>query len=380
MQEVTFNVETITPLFLAGADYYEAEIPHKYVPRGFQLTEKNKYTWQLQAELRPPAFRGLMRYWQRTLIGGIVGTDSQGLTGVREVEQSVFGTTVQGSAIGLRVTDVSKEPVEYIKDSHSRDDVTGKDYLLWSMAKSGNIERNTLRLDRKYFPLNTTFKIILSSHEHDVINLNRAIADLWLLTNLGGIGSRSRRCAGSLVAKPLNSLAGDIANLSFKEPTSVEELCIQLRDGIKIARSLYPNVTQRTPKQANFDVLAANTCAIWILRSNDKPWHSAIEAMNDIGEKLHSYRENIKPPERRAVFGLPLSIKGIANERLKKELEENRQASPLHLKITKLRHEYVCVAVLFKTMVQDIPPIPMRDYTLIDKWITMFPKREAVEL
>ena len=38
MQEVIFDLQTITPLFLAGAD-------------------------QQAAELRAPSFRGVMRYW-----------------------------------------------------------------------------------------------------------------------------------------------------------------------------------------------------------------------------------------------------------------------------------------------------------------------------
>ena len=48
MQEVTFDVQTVTPLFLAGAD-------------------------QATAELRAPSFRGEMRYWLRALVGGLVG-------------------------------------------------------------------------------------------------------------------------------------------------------------------------------------------------------------------------------------------------------------------------------------------------------------------
>jgi CRISPR-associated protein Cmr1 len=41
MQKITVKLETVTPLFLGGAD-----------PRG-------------EPELRPPAFRGAMRYWLR---------------------------------------------------------------------------------------------------------------------------------------------------------------------------------------------------------------------------------------------------------------------------------------------------------------------------
>jgi CRISPR-associated protein Cmr1 len=43
---LTITLETVTPLFLGGAD-----------PRG-------------APELRPPAFRGAMRYWLRELIEG----------------------------------------------------------------------------------------------------------------------------------------------------------------------------------------------------------------------------------------------------------------------------------------------------------------------
>lgn len=42
MPSITFNLETVTPLFLAGAN-------------------------QTEAELRPPAFRGALRYWFRAI-------------------------------------------------------------------------------------------------------------------------------------------------------------------------------------------------------------------------------------------------------------------------------------------------------------------------
>lgn len=42
MPSITFELETVTPLFLAGAD-------------------------QTEAELRPPAFRGALRYWFRAM-------------------------------------------------------------------------------------------------------------------------------------------------------------------------------------------------------------------------------------------------------------------------------------------------------------------------
>src|SRR6266702_2797554 len=79
MPKVIFTLRTLTPLFLAGAD-------------------------QAAAELRAPSFRGLMRYWQRALVGGLVGTTSQGLEKVKETETAVFGATDTGSAVSIKVS------------------------------------------------------------------------------------------------------------------------------------------------------------------------------------------------------------------------------------------------------------------------------------
>ena len=79
MQEVTFTLQTITPLFMAGAD-------------------------QTTAELRAPSFRGPMRYWQRALVGGLVGTNAKGLQTVAEEEAAIFGATDAGSVMQVRIS------------------------------------------------------------------------------------------------------------------------------------------------------------------------------------------------------------------------------------------------------------------------------------
>ena len=68
MPEVTSHVQTITPLFMAGAD-------------------------QGKAELRAPSFRGGMRYWLRALVGGLVPD----LETLRAIETATFGATDKGS-------------------------------------------------------------------------------------------------------------------------------------------------------------------------------------------------------------------------------------------------------------------------------------------
>ncbi len=347
MQEVTFTLRTLTPLFLAGAD-------------------------QTKAEIRAPSFRGDMRYWQRALIGGMVGTGTEGLKQVIEQETAVFGATDTGSAIRVRLFEPSKEPSEFTeaisKWEGGKQRATGKGYLLWSMRLK--------RPPRHYFPAGTEFQLLLSTQGTNTTNLKRGIATLWLLTQLGGIGSRSRRCAGSLA---IQSIEGDIDNLPSNFyldsqeriilPTDIGELKRQLEQGIKTSRALY-NINRYPVKEAGFDVLAPDVCRIWILQ-NERPWYDHEEAMRSIGENLQDYRSTITI-QKRKVFGLPL--KGVRSN-------VERRASPLLLRVTRLQGDkYLGIAVLFKT--QDASrEVPVADYNLIERLIPKhFPKALEVTL
>src|SRR6266567_6910588 len=162
MQEVTFNLQTLTPLFLAGAE-------------------------QTEAELRAPTFRGLMRYWQRALAGGIAGTDTLGLKQVMEAEKNVFGSTNTGSAVSVRITATSIQPKEFTEQISERIggkwQATGKGYLLWSMARSGRADRGNIKPARWYFPPGTSFQVTLSTRGTDDTKHKQALAAFWLLTH-----------------------------------------------------------------------------------------------------------------------------------------------------------------------------------------------------
>ncbi len=337
MLQVTFHVKTITPLFIAGAD-------------------------QTTAELRAPTFRGLMRYWYRALIGGIVGADERSLPKVMEEETKLFGATDTGSAITVRVSTASKVPQTFKKESYSRANVSGRDYLLWSMAASGKGER--YKADRLFFPQNTTFQVTLSSRGNDDTKLQRAVAALWLLTHLGSVGSRSRRGAGSVAAQVID---GDTAGFHFDVPKDVEDLQNQISGGIKTAQQLarhsLPNPALTLVTQASFDALAQKTCRIWILRDSSQAWHTPDAAMRAIGISLQTYRSGL-PLQSRTVFGLPLM--GVDNKA--------RRASPLLLRIVELQGgTYVGIAVLFKTGSN-------QNYRLIENWTNSFSGKVEVTL
>ncbi|MBA2677923.1 MAG: type III-B CRISPR module RAMP protein Cmr1 [Ktedonobacteraceae bacterium] len=341
MQEVTFDLQTITPLFMAGAD-------------------------QATAELRAPSFRGEMRYWQRALVGSVVGTTGEGIKQVADCEKDIFGATDKSSLIQARIH-ARPQTTRLEREGRTRATATGRDYLLWS----------ALQGQRPAIPPQTTFQITLTSRHPDkeleLPALEKGVGAFWLLTHLGGVGTRSRRCAGSL---SITRTKGETFGFPFHIPTSAEELQKQLSEGISRSKSLYESREVTVRQKPSFDILRSDACLIWILLNNGKPWQDANQAMRDIGSKLRQYREEM-PMNERKIFGIPVMV--MTNSRSHPYTIQGagkhykRVASPIHLRLSKLQignqKQYVGVATLFKTKWDDMSEKDYEQYALIEKWI-----------
>ena len=231
MQSLSVTLKIITPLFLGGAE-----------PRG-------------EPELRPTSFRGALRFWWRAAFGGAVGEE---LATLRSAEASVFGSNEKGSSLVTRIAPVgSIASDEYTKQKAihrpgARPQPTGRDYLFWSKASTGRKERGNYQPPHKYITPDTKFRLALQARPgapNGKAALQEAVAALWLLVHLGALGSRSRRCAGSLLAtnEPTTSL-NDLS-LRFSTPRKPSELKTQLEEGLHdIANVL---VARHTPNQQN---------------------------------------------------------------------------------------------------------------------------------
>jgi CRISPR-associated protein Cmr1 len=341
MEEVTFHLKTITPLFMAGAD-------------------------QSTAELRAPSFRGEMRYWQRALIGGINGTGKEETKQMASYERGVFGATDIVSFIQIRVHNQSLNIDFLEREGSSRADATGRDYLLWSV----------LQRRRAVLP-QSTFQVTLAARryeeEKDKILLERAVSSFWLLTHLGGVGARSRRCAGSL---SVIETKGETFGFPFHVPTSVEDLQQQLGDGIARSKSLYDGRSSIARQQPFFDTLQTDACHIWILLNDGKLWQNSDQALRDIGSKLQQYRDSIPINERR-IFGIPVMVMDGGKPRPYRikgaGSKYRRVASPLHLHLSELQigteKRYVGIATLFKTRWKDMSDEDYQQYDLIDSYV-----------
>jgi CRISPR-associated protein Cmr1 len=167
MPQMAITMKAVTPLFLGGAR------PNDY------------------AELRPPALKGLLRFWYRAIDPGY-----------REHEAALFGGTgrVEGqSAIALRLL----TPVQgYLEDAKGyrrspfqvgtgTKTQNGLLYLGYSLELGGN--------HRKAIPAGTPLRVGVRATRALTSQEARAVlAAWWLLGHVGSAGSRARRGFGSL--------------------------------------------------------------------------------------------------------------------------------------------------------------------------------------
>lgn len=420
MEKVIFEVETITPMFLAGNEQKKVKVPGRNQKFDDEPpTDTDDYSWQKVAELRASSIRGLMRYWQRAIVGSLATTNAERMELIKQAEKEVFGTTEQGSAIQIRVErlnihirDFTEEISEFNLQSRQKE-ATDKGYLLFSLVDAGNRAANdnidkinqayrtntpagqekrqgeeisAYQPPRQYIAEGSRFRIILSVHSSTVKGkelLQKATAAFWLLANLGGVGSRSRRCAGSIrVIKVENNPT----NLPFDEPEGAKQLEKQLKEGIAYIQQLWKTQFPKTAfasrntsvEIASFDILdmvaKPKSCHIWILPDNESTWSSSEVAMKNIGGSLKDYRPKLTLEER-AIFGLPMIVQRGRNrpydeefENLLKYLKKARMASPLLLRVSWLQsNQYVGLAVLFKTEGKYVSY--MDDYQFINDFI-----------
>lgn len=353
MQKLSVVLETITPLFLAGAD-----------PRG-------------KPELRAPSVRGALRYWLRALLGGF--DEFQTRDSLQRQESKVFGSTDPkrggASSILIRTGSIEGERQDFpfIKQGaiqlRGKNKPTGRDYLWWSMPQVSREGQDNYLPPRRYLPKGTRFEISLQTRfaeQNFSTELLHAGAALWCLVQLGALGARSRRTAGCLA---IQDATGAEQLPSFDTPDSAEKLAIQLGDGLaKIRKVLGHAPSHKTSN--GFDVLHADTCQIWVL-TGDMPWQTSEEAVEAIGAKFRDFRGiqhyepdhqnvrawitgNILQPSftvQRSVFGLPIEFHYSDHTRdILQGSPHERRASPLHLHVTRLSNKkFAGVATLFKS-------------------------------
>ncbi|SRR5579883_2502538 len=352
MPSITFDLETVTPLFLAGAD-------------------------QTTAELRPPAFRGALRYWFRAIASSITTFDR-----VKKWENKVFGSTDAGGSVIVRVQAEKPTSTKSLERPDSRDTIwTGLSYLLFSVYQSRDKDA------RGYIPSKRQFKVVLQTRplvEDGLHCLQLAAGAMWMLVNLGGIGSRSNRGCGNIKINDYEYKDINIPEIDLKsKSTNLSEFELEIQLGIRAIKNLYKSILLATnislTAPTEFDILHPNTANLYIWQSDNpvinQRWD---QLLNAFGSQYKNFRTRYNIPTgddypqvktwissrgrsrvvtiKRAAFGLPIQFYFTSLPRsnnkasLEADKEIRRSASPFHVKVLSLsKGQFAILIIHFKT-------------------------------
>jgi len=321
MQTITFTCETITPMFLSGAD-------------------------GTTPELRPPSIKGALRFWWRAMNGHLPTKSHNEFNylPLKDREQQIFGgvgfgekankVEAQRSAFNVRISNTN-ESANSAKNDFDKDGLRYLFYLIVPDDKGKQMSEND-----KAFRNVTSFDVIFSADDEDV--LLQACASFWLLTYFGGLGSRARRGGGNFEIYYVEDEANILKDKLTMMPT--DESINFLKEGIEQVAKI---LKQQGNGQISNQYSTLKSSEIYVSKNPKKDWK---EALDDIGSMMKNIRTDTKMKDRdqtqetldqKAAFGLPISVR---NEKSVVEFDNtkdfNHRASPIIISIVKLGKKY----------------------------------------
>lgn len=342
MEQIKFECEVVTPMFLGGADQ--------------------------QAELRPPSIRGAMRWWFRAMMGGaLAGTSSDLVKEVSRKEEAIFGSTNQQSSFAISICPTAFESKPF------------KDLQGFFLTYLGYGLKDN---NRKYIPNGSKFDVILKFNSADSMVKRLTMATYWMLSNFGNLGARATRGFGSFAVRK-----GFVHNLPIVD--SIEKL----QEGLKtiIGKDFFdfPAIA-RAMTDPPFSIVHPSVWKCIVSTDPNLVFNNPISLMNTVGQKLRKFRENSgstftkvingktitgchtkdyatisswSPPAAGApstaipsqtAFGLPHQFQGSGNLRIMVEGENRpRRTSPLHIHVHKFGQSYNVSFQFFKSLFLD---------------------------
>lgn len=215
MKQIIFHIETITPMFMSGAD-------------------------QGTFELRPPSIKGLLRFWWRAYYWG--SQQQIALPDLQKREGEIFGTVADDGKKSSFSTRLSHRPtrgtrelsfaqkkeynVKGVEINGKKRDINVLGYLAygpytWKDGKNLFI--------RDYLPPRTEFSLILSfSGNQPEQNIKQELfMSLYLLSVLGAVGSKAHNGFGNFYIKQVTDEMGKPCSvdlpLTFPTPSFFQE-------------------------------------------------------------------------------------------------------------------------------------------------------------
>ncbi len=325
--QIDVELETVTPLFMGGAN-------------------------PLVPEVRTNSFRGELRYWYRALAA------ESNLAELQKREAAVFGDTGRASPVLVHAEAIGRfEPQDWRQVSApprgglSDAQRLGLGYLGFPFRSvRGESPRRCIAPGTR---IHLTLRV---RHASDEEALRQAYVALWLLVNLGGIGTRARRGFGS-VATRTAPILDDLPPLAFSG-ASLASLRDHLEQGVEHARRLVRANAPRT--HAHYSILTAQHARIVLA---NRLWDSWQDALEDFGREMLTYRKPMYPRmvdlrsgpptdavAERAAFGLPIPYfdhSVLQPAPAGKEPPPDRRASPLLVKVAKVGEKFTLLFTVF---------------------------------
>lgn len=252
MKEMIFDCEVTTPMFLGDADK--------------------------RPEIRPPSFRGAMRWWFRALEGGARLDSVPDLVDVvRDAEKIIFGNTEAAGNFAIRIDgNVNNDDVSRFgfRDQYVR-------YLGYGLGEKDK-EREFIH-DGKKFKLKLLFKATAEPDQE-----RKVLGAFWMLAHFGNVGARSTRGFGGFKIVAVDGTNGS----TFPTPNKNESLLDFLNRGIHTIAQNF-NISSASTKSSvpNFSVVHP---AWWssILIPLDNQISNPVDGLRYIGESLREFRED----------------------------------------------------------------------------------------
>ncbi len=298
MKKITFNCETITPLFLGEAK-------------------------KEMVELRPPAIKAAMRFWWRAAHAHLT------LPVMKSQEAEIFGgggTDAKSAKFDIVLSEPSLNPVRYKYPPNDNSDAiaginmgtaTGSQYLMYTFFY--------LKKKGQYLPPNTTFNVSFY-FDNDNLEIKQILGSFWLLVFFGNIGERARRGLGSFKVTGTSDndrLLGDFNFTAYNFEA--------IRSGLTLIKgsTVFNSATTTLVNNTNSHIFNNE---IYVSNNNHQTWK---DALNDIGSKMKNFRLDaqnhaILAKNASAIFGLPIKHR-VGSPIKPKDFE--RRASPLIIKI-----------------------------------------------
>ncbi len=313
-KEFRATLELVTPAFLAGASQQEQD-----------------------CDLRPATLRGLLRWWWRTMHSGFVDVAT-----LRRMEAIVWGDTKQGGAIRIELCHDSRiEPRVYkkrdwaemrpdeknteygIPDHDPKKTTQGLLYVSYGMDDKGT--------PRWFLSPRSSWKLrIQISHGvsgvSDDLLLAQATAALWLFSEYGGAGSKSRKGFGSLRASALDAFSIE----RCRDAASSLRSALGVDGAFRDDHAESPSLEQRLPQV-----------------TADFTWPDVWEVLDQVGFAYQACAKVYKHRREKQALGMPRRTDRGAQGSFRptgafgaaydsaKNRENVRHASPIHVHLAK---------------------------------------------